>query len=168
MFTRYLIALSVLTLSGCTLSDMVTTPDKSDTGAVMQTGTVDTGSTDHQPPLIEDISGSGGVYYPIFQGLETRIIPVKHGTGSTTKISFMNSEAKSMHVVVTFPATSTGGNLRLSQIVIPDGTMDGPFGTDSTITLAQLGGYELIFHENMMSGDPWSGNAIVTITLMGK
>ncbi len=73
-----------------------------------------------------------------------------------------------MRVVVTFPATSTGGNLRLSQIIMPDGNMDGPFGTDSTVELTQFGGYELIFHENMMSGDPWSGNAIVTITLMGK
>ncbi len=79
MFTRYLIALSVLTLSGCTLSDMVTTPDKTNTGALTQTGTtIDTGSVDNQPPLTEDISGSGGVYYPIFQGLETRAIPVKH------------------------------------------------------------------------------------------
>jgi hypothetical protein len=73
-----------------------------------------------------------------------------------------------MRIVVTFPMTATGGNLRLSQIVMPDGNMDGPFGIDSTITLAQLGRYNLIFNENMMSGDPWSGNAIVTITLLGK
>lgn len=73
-----------------------------------------------------------------------------------------------MRVVVTFPLGNSVGNLRLSQIVMPDGTMDGPFGTDSTIKLAQSGGYELRFHENMMSGDPWSGDAIITITLLGK
>ncbi len=72
-----------------------------------------------------------------------------------------------MHVNVSFPGTATG-NLRLSQIVMPDGNMDGPFGTDMTVSLAQIGGYELRFSENQMSGDRWSGNAIITISLTAK
>jgi hypothetical protein len=80
----------------------------------------------------------------------------------------MNEKVTSMRVVITFPSRTASGNLRLAQIVMPDGTMDGPFGTDSTIQLAQSGGYELRFHENMMSGDPWSGEADIAITLLGK
>jgi hypothetical protein len=92
---------------------------------------------------------------------------VKHTTGVKTKIAFINSEAKSLRVSVTFPGSATG-NLRLSQIVMPDGNMDGPFGTDNIIELTQFGGYELLFHENMMAGDPWSGEAIITLSLLGK
>jgi hypothetical protein len=73
-----------------------------------------------------------------------------------------------MRVTVGFPLTESGANLRLAQIVMPDGTMDGPFGVDTTLNLAQKGGYELRFHENQMSGDPWSGDALITISLMGE
>lgn len=72
-----------------------------------------------------------------------------------------------MRVTIAFPGSATG-NLRLAQILMPDANMDGPFGTDTTVNLAQKGGYELRFHENMMSGDPWSGEAIITISLLAK
>jgi hypothetical protein len=49
---------------------------------------------------------------------------------------------------------------------MPDGTMDGPFGLKTGYNLKQLGGYEFIFHENMMAGDPWSGAADITFTLL--
>lgn len=111
---------------------------------------VDSGSQAHQALLVEDLSGSGNTYYPIFQGNETRTIPVKHARGVPTKISFINSVAKSMHVNVSFPGIARG-NLRLTQIVMPDGNMDGPFGTDMTVNLAQHGRYELNFTENQMS-----------------
>lgn len=168
MLVRYCIILSILTLSSCTL-DIPAMPDKSDTGVVDQTGnTIITGSSDHQDPLVENLTGSGDAYYPIFHGLETKVIRVKHTTGVKTKIAFINSEAKSMHVIVSFPEGFSGANLRLSQIVMPDGNMDGPFGTDTKIELTQFGGYELLFHENMMAGDPWSGDALITISLLGK
>ena len=67
-----------------------------------------------------------------------------------------------MHVNVSFPGSATG-NLRLSQIVMPDGNMDGPFGSDMTVNIAQYGRYEFRFTENKMSGEPWSGNAIITM-----
>ena len=67
---------------------------------------------------------------------------------------------------MTFPATASGGNLRWSQIVMPDGKMDGPFGQDMTYMLSGSGRYGLIFSENMMTGDPWTGDAIITLTLV--
>ena len=48
---------------------------------------------------------------------------------------------------------------------MPDGTMDGPFGQDTDYELTQLGGYQLLFRENMMSGDPWSGAVDITVKL---
>lgn len=163
MTLRSYILASVIILSGCSLSDQDTPPIVS-TGSIVQTGMIDSGTVDHQPPLVEDLSGSGDAYYPIFQWLESRTIRVKHTSWVKTKIAFINSEATSLHAVVSY-ASGTTGNLRLSQIVMPDGTMDGPFGSDTTIGLTQFGGYELLYHENMMAGDPWSGEALITITL---
>jgi hypothetical protein len=76
----------------------------------------------------------------------------------------MNSEAKSIEVSIVFPSAE-GANLRFSQIVMPSGTTDGPFGKSTGYNLAQFGGYQLIFSENMMAGEPWSGEAIITLTL---
>lgn len=164
MIIRYTLALSILMLSSCTLTDMITPTVPAQTGSVNQTGTTTTGSLDHQEPLVEDISGSGGMYYPIFDGLETRTIRVKHETGVPTIVSFINSEAKAVEVSISFPNASWA-NLRWSQVVMPDGTMDGPFGQHVGYNLAQLWGYEFRFSENQMAGEPWSGEADITFKL---
>lgn len=167
MIIRYLLVLSICTLSSCTLSDMNNPPVQTETGSQIQTGTTSTGSTDTRPPLVEDISGSGGAYYLIFDGIQTRTIRVMHQTGASTTVSFVNSEARAVAVTISFPSASWA-NLRLSQIVMPDGTMDGPFGQKTGYNLRQLWGYEFIFRENMMAGDPWSGEADITFTLLDK
>lgn len=48
-------------------------------------------------------------------------------------------------------------NIRFSQIIMPDGTMDGPFGRDIEYAISQNGYYKISVHENMMAGDPWGG-----------
>ena len=72
----------------------------------IETGVSNTGNIEHQAPLTEDLSGSGDVYYPIFQGLETKVIHVSHHSHIPTKIEFINSEAKSVEVSITFPNAS--------------------------------------------------------------
>lgn len=165
MNLKYILIFATLLLSSCIgISEPV---DKTDSWSdITQMGTISTGKVEYQDPLVEDISGSGGAYYPIFDGLESRVIPVEHTSWVTTTIAFINSEATSMRVAIGFPLSVSGANLRLSQIVMPDGTMDGPFGIDTTIDLTQKGGYELRFQENQMSGDSWSGSALITISLM--
>ncbi|MCD7900806.1 MAG: hypothetical protein LUH22_13310 [Bacteroides sp.] len=56
-------------------------------------------------------------------------------------------------------------NIRFSQIILPDGTMDGPFGNEMSYHLPIKGEYVLILHENMMAGDPWEGTFDVTLTI---
>ncbi len=106
MHIRYLLVLSMFTLSSCTLSDMMNLPVQTQTGSQIQTGTTNTGDIDIQPPLVEDISGSGGAYYPIFDGIETRTIRVMHQTGASTTVSFINSEARAVAVSISFPSAS--------------------------------------------------------------
>lgn len=113
---------------------------------------------------MENLSGSNNEYDPIFDGIETKTIHIKHTSGTPTTVAFINSEAKAVDVRITFPNAS-GANLRWSQVVMPDGTMDGPFGQKVGYNLKQFGGYQFIFNENMMAGDPWSGEADITFTL---
>ncbi|MDU1890209.1 MAG: lipoprotein [Dysgonomonas sp.] len=56
-------------------------------------------------------------------------------------------------------------NIRFSQIFLPDGTMDGPFGRDLDYKLPSDGEYKVSVHENMMAGDPWGGNFFIEVVL---
>jgi hypothetical protein len=56
-------------------------------------------------------------------------------------------------------------NIRFSQIVMPDGQMDGPFGKDISYGLPVKGDYLLLLRENLMAGDPWAGDFQVTVML---
>lgn len=164
MYIRFILLVSMLALSSCTLSDLQPSSDDGTPPIWVITGSINTGIIDHQDTLTEDLSWSGDAYYPIFQGLETKTIRIQHHSRIPTKISFINSQAKSIVVSIVF-LNGSGANLRLSQIILPNGTMDGPFGQKTGYNLMQLGGYELIFNENMMAGEPWSGEANIILTL---
>ncbi len=56
-------------------------------------------------------------------------------------------------------------NVRFSQIILPDGTMDGPFGREINYKTPVNGVYKLSVHENMMAGDPWEGDFRIGIKL---
>ena len=99
-------------------------------------------------------------------------LDIKDGQATTT---VWKESGKS--VVFTFnvgaPAKLSGkvssadslANIRFSQIILPDNTADGPFGPEISYDLKQLGTYQLIVNENMMAGDPWSGEFTIRITL---
>ncbi len=57
----------------------------------------------------------------------------------------------------------TLGNIRFSQVLLPDGTSDGPFGTELTYNFEFSGTYIIKMAENMMSGDPWEGDVVLTV-----
>ncbi len=63
-------------------------------------------------------------------------------------------------------SADTLANLRFSQIVLPNGNTDGPFGGILEYTLPINGIYRLLIHENMMAGDPWSGYFTVEVSLL--
>ncbi|RAV29396.1 hypothetical protein [Sinomicrobium soli] len=54
-------------------------------------------------------------------------------------------------------AGDSGANLRFGQILMPDGTADGPFGKTIEYHLPHAGTYLLWIGENQMAGDPWEG-----------
>lgn len=102
----------------------------------------------------------------MFDNTGSEVIHARHTAGTATKVSFINHDANSMRVSLDF-FEDQNPNLRLSRIMMPDGTFDGPFGKNTGYNLLQKGGYELIFNENQMAGEPWSGAVDITITLSG-
>lgn len=56
-------------------------------------------------------------------------------------------------------------NVRISQIIMPNGEMDGPFGRDIQYDLPIEGSYKLLIHESLMAGDPWGGDFTINVRL---
>jgi len=80
---------------------------------------------------------------------------------------FMDSTGHhdTVHISVLKPGEITGmlssmdrnANIRFTQIGLPDGTFDGPFGRELHYKTTQIGKYRIIIGQNMMAGDPWKG-----------
>ncbi|MDL2320688.1 hypothetical protein LJC45_06120 [Alistipes sp. OttesenSCG-928-B03] len=58
-------------------------------------------------------------------------------------------------------------NVRFTQVFMPDGSADGPFGSEMHRDLPAAGRYVVSVGENMMAGDPWGGTFAVELTLSG-
>ena len=78
-------------------------------------------------------------------------------------IKFPSEEYKKLSARIS--SQDSKANIRISQIIMPNGKMDGPFGTEFTYDLPQQGTYGLLIHENQMAGDPWIGNFRIEIDL---
>ena len=81
----------------------------------------------------------------------------------TIYIEFLSEKYKRITAHISSPDTLA--NIRISQIFLPDGTMDGPFGKDMECQLPMDGLYKISINENMMAGDPWSGIVWININL---
>jgi hypothetical protein len=78
-------------------------------------------------------------------------------------LKFSSQDYTQMYGVLSFRDSTA--NIRFSQITMPNGSMDGPFGKDITYDLKEKGNYRLSVHESLMAGDPWAGDFTVTINL---
>lgn len=62
------------------------------------------------------------------------------------------------HVEIELKTSDNTGNLRINQMIMPDGAMDGPYGRTIEDSLSQAGTYRLIIGESLMQGDPYAGD----------
>lgn len=170
-----LAGLSALLLSACTLEPPyrdTPAPEDSATGTdwSVRTGSVMTGSTmtGASVPVstgstmtgssLEDAdratAGTGDVTMDISDGTASLVIDTE--TGATSRVTLEVERPVMLNLRLTTP-DDPAGNIRISQIVMPDGTADGPFGTELNYRLSQTGSYRLILSANQMAGDPWGG-----------
>ena len=85
------------------------------------------------------------------------------GFGQNIPYVFEVSKGQKLNASVK-PKTGEG-NIRIGQIIDPSGKADGPFGDQMTYKLNQSGDWKLIINENMMSGEPWAGEYLLTIEI---
>lgn len=56
-------------------------------------------------------------------------------------------------------------NIRIDQILMPDGKADGPFGRRLVRKISKTGTYKLIISENQMQGDEWKGKFMLKLAV---
>jgi len=78
-------------------------------------------------------------------------------------VKFNSANYTNLYALLYSPDSSA--NIRFSQIFMPDGSMDGPFGREIRYSLIQNENYKLSIHENTMAGDPWTGDFNIEISL---
>lgn len=82
---------------------------------------------------------------------------------SDPSISFPLSTGEVITLHVQSPSPKTV--LRVSQIISPDGSADGPFSPETTFTAPGQGTYKFIIGANLMaSEEPYTGSVVVTVT----
>lgn len=59
--------------------------------------------------------------------------------------------------------TTGKGNIRFNQIIFPDKSSDGPFGTDLNIDLKQKGNYIIVIGHSLMADEPYFGKFTVEL-----
>lgn len=64
--------------------------------------------------------------------------------------------------------TTGKGNIRFNQIIFPDKSSDGPFGTDLNIELKQKGNYVLVIGHSQMADNPYYGKFKVELENKGN
>ena len=77
------------------------------------------------------------------------------------------SGRKGQMITAVIKPTKEGGNVRINQIRQPGGAFDGPFGDSLSYTFKRNGDLQFIIGENLMAGDPYTGDFNLHIILAG-
>lgn len=83
------------------------------------------------------------------------------------------SETQSVHVILSdldegqlrvgISHSRPDANIRISQIILPDGGTDGPFGQELTYDIRQKGNYTIVINRSNMASGNQSGDVFITL-----
>lgn len=97
---------------------------------------------------------SGGVWY----------IEIDKSARAKIKAYFNSDGDKTLTAELETP-NDAFANVRISQIILPDGKSDGPFGKNMQYILSQTGTYQLIISESLMEWTEWSGKVNLSVKI---
>lgn len=103
--------------------------------------------------------------FVVFDNNEATITLTKKAS-QTLYVIFYNGD--NHHLEGSITAGDQMANVRFTQILMPDGSADGPFSRDIDYDLPQKGRYTLLLGENIMAGDPWEGKFTVILKISKK
>lgn len=70
-------------------------------------------------------------------------------------VKFKNDNPGKLNGSIKLPTNT--GNIRFNQIIFPNKTLDGPFGTDLNMDIEQKGNYILVIGHSQMAENPYWG-----------
>jgi hypothetical protein len=155
MKIKFILIVSILFLSSCSITDQTTKPTTSntwDTSIIENSWSIET--------LINDNS----VTVWANEQKEINLIlnnnkwnlKINYWTWARVSVLFNSVINKNLTVKITTP-WDKNGNIRISQIILPDKMADGPFWKELIdYKLTESGTYQLVLFANMMAWDPWS------------
>ncbi|MCD8071905.1 MAG: hypothetical protein LUE10_01745 [Alistipes sp.] len=108
------------------------------------------------------VAGKGEEVRPVFVKGRARNL-IHKGENQTVYVAFDSEKGKRLKGFLT--SRDSTANIRISKIILPDGSTDGPFGSDIYYDLPETGTYRLAIHENMMAGSPWGGDFKIELAL---
>lgn len=85
-------------------------------------------------------------------------------TGQKDTLTFTLAQGDSVKMELLLPEGKTG-NIRINQLIAPDGKMDGPFGSLYSDSLKLPGNYKVIIAESLMQENPYEGAYTLRITI---
>ncbi len=85
-------------------------------------------------------------------------------TGQKDTLTFTLTQQDSVKMELLLPEGKSR-NIRINQLIAPDGEMDGPFGTFYSASLKVPGTYKVIIAESLMQENPYEGPYTLKITI---
>jgi hypothetical protein len=122
--------------------------------------------------VVSDVSAKETIEVPSDSGVVRMVLTGGHGEMLIRKeprnpvyLEFKTGNYRKVSAEI-IPQSDSVANIRISQVVLPDGTMDGPFGRTVEYDIPSPGILRLVIGESLMQGDPWGGvfRAEVTLT----
>ena len=109
------------------------------------------------------VSSDSGVVRMVLSAGEGEML-IRKEPRNSVYLEFETGNFRKMSAEI-IPQSDSMANVRISQVVLPDGTMDGPFGRTVEYAIPSPGILRLVIGESLMQGDPWGGVFRVKVTL---
>lgn len=104
------------------------------------------------------------------------VLSLDKGTDSVSVSAGIEGPGKSVHItlnithgrelVASVTPDAPNGNVRISQVIMPDGSADGPFGRSMRYPVKQKGHYELVIGQNLMAAEKeWKGMFLLKVAV---
>ncbi|GAB3425424.1 hypothetical protein [Niabella aquatica] len=152
-------------LISCNNSSRVNKSDEGDTVAA-ETKLKDTAIVLDSITEADTVSAVLPVEYVIEVAVPAATLPVKLN-------KTIVAETQSVHITLTdldpgllnvsISPGKPGANIRISQVVMPDGSTDGPFGQQLTFDARQKGNYTIIINKSNMASGSQVGDVLISI-----
>ena len=86
--------------------------------------------------------------------------------GLAHPVTFIIKVKKGKRIMARINEMAEPGNVRINQIIMPDGATDGPFSKSIEYPIIKKGIYKLIIGGSNMQGDNWKGAFTLHVAIM--